>query len=99
MSLALSTPGRLHAASAQRLLLPVLEVLAIVAVTLLLAHLAPWTEKWPSGWVIPAKQWITDFFSWLGKEASLGLFTIRDLTRFIAWLLSLPLGFVEGLLY
>jgi glycine betaine/proline transport system permease protein len=99
MSLALPTPGRFQAASAQRLMLPVLEVLVILAVTLLLAQLAPWAEKWPSGWVIPAKQWITDFFSWLGKEASLGLFTIRDLTRFIAWLLSLPLSLVEGLLY
>ena len=53
----------------------------------------------PPEWVVPARQWITDFFAWLGQDASLGLFTVKDLTRFISWLLSLPLSLVEALLY
>ncbi|HEY7766121.1 MAG TPA: ABC transporter permease subunit, partial [Aestuariivirgaceae bacterium] len=99
MSLALPTARRAQAPSARRFDLALLIVLLIIVLGLLAAPHAPWLAKWPSDWVVPARQWITDFFSWLGKEASLGLFTVRDLTRFIAWLLSLPLNLVEGLLY
>jgi glycine betaine/proline transport system permease protein len=73
--------------------------LLTVALSLIAARYAPWTADWPSAWVIPARLWITDFFSWLGKDASLGLFTVRGLTRAIAWLLSLPLSLTEGLLF
>jgi glycine betaine/proline transport system permease protein len=42
---------------------------------------------------------VTDFFAWLGKDAALGPIAVVDITRFISWLLSLPLGLVEALLY
>ena len=55
--------------------------------------------RWPEEWTIPLRSWITSFFHWLGNDASLGLFTVRDLTRGLSWLLSWPLYWVEAVLY
>jgi glycine betaine/proline transport system permease protein len=99
MSLALPAARQSQAPGLYRLHYALIISLLIVALTLVSARYAPWTSDWPSHWVIPARNWITSFFSWLGKEASLGLFTVRDLTRAVAWLLSLPLSLVEALLY
>ncbi len=56
-------------------------------------------RRWPEEWVIPLKAWVTSFFAWLGNEATLGLFTVKGLTRFISLLLSYPLYWAEALLF
>ncbi|NNE22990.1 MAG: ABC transporter permease subunit, partial [Rhizobiales bacterium] len=66
---------------------------------------APWAFKYPRGWQVPLKQHISGFMNWLAEDASFGLFTFKELTRAISWLMEIPLmtatsilssGFVEG---
>ncbi|MSP82352.1 MAG: ABC transporter permease subunit [Alphaproteobacteria bacterium] len=71
---------------------------AIVATTIVVRDLAPWTVRVPPEWLPPIRAWVTDFFKWLAKDADLGLFLFRDATRAISWLLSWPLGWSESLL-
>ncbi len=54
--------------------------------------------KYPARWRIPLKDHISDFMDWLVESASLGLFTFKELTRGIAWLLQFPLDFATSLL-
>lgn len=76
---------------------PVLALLVVLG-TAWLARAVPWTWRPPREALPPLRQWLTEFFAWLGKDASFGLFTVRDLTRGISWLLSFPLAWSEGLL-
>ncbi|WP_119462544.1 ABC transporter permease subunit [Rhodospirillaceae bacterium SYSU D60014] len=76
-----------------------LLALAIVGSGVLLRDLLPWTFRLPDAWVVPVADWITALFNWLGYSADLGLFTFRDLTRGIAWLLAWPLSWADGILY
>jgi glycine betaine/proline transport system permease protein len=98
MSLVLRVPdsGTSVPFAGHRLLL---AAVLVVLVTLVLGQVMPWSARWPAEWIVPARRWTTEFFAWLGQEASLGLFTVKDLTRFVSWLLSLPLALVEALLY
>jgi glycine betaine/proline transport system permease protein len=59
----------------------------------------PWLAVWPAEWVVPLKVWITAFFKWLGNDLSFGLFTFKDVTRAIAWLLGWPLTWAEAILH
>lgn len=73
--------------------------LIVIAVCIAAKFALPWTDRWPDEWVIPLKAWVTQFFAWLGNEATLGLFTVKELTRFISHLLSYPLYWAEVLLF
>ncbi len=62
--------------------------------------------RYPARWRIPLKDDISAFMDWLVEDASFGLFTFKEFTRGIAWLLELPLnlatsgfatGFVSGI--
>ncbi|PKP74005.1 MAG: ABC transporter permease [Alphaproteobacteria bacterium HGW-Alphaproteobacteria-6] len=50
----------------------------------------PWAFEVPKGWTLPAARWITGFTKWLLNEASFGLFTFAELTRFIAAVIDVP---------
>ncbi|WP_420548010.1 ABC transporter permease [Curvivirga sp.] len=52
-----------------------------------------WAMKYPAGWRLPLKSHITNGMEWLVEEASFGLFTFKEFTRGIAYLLELPLDF------
>ena len=71
----------------------------IIAVSIVLALLWDGAQRWPEDWVVPLKAWITDFFNWLGKEAGIGDYKVRDLTRAIAGVLKVPLKWTEYFLY
>ena len=58
----------------------------------------PWSAKYPRGWVLPLRFWISDFMKWLINDASFGLFTFKQMTRSVAWLLTWPLEAAEGFL-
>ncbi len=58
----------------------------------------PWAMKYPRGWVIPLKGWISDFMSWLINDLDFGVFTFKEMTRSVSWVLSWPLTFVNNLL-
>jgi len=57
-----------------------------------------WALKYPRGWIVPLKDWISDFMKWLINDFDLGLFTFKEFTRGIAWLLERPHLLAEGLL-
>ena len=48
----------------------------------------PWAHEYPKSLEVPVKRWIAAFTKWLINEADLGLFTVQELTRGIAWLLD-----------
>ena len=58
----------------------------------------PWALSYPREWAIPLRYWISDFMKWLVNDFDLGLFSFKQFTRSIAWLLSWPLLTAEGLL-
>ena len=59
---------------------------------------ARWIVKYPTGWTLPLEGAISDALKWLVEDASFGLFSFRDLTRFISALIEAPYDFVRGLL-
>ncbi|MGR3376395.1 ABC transporter permease [Salipiger abyssi] len=86
----LSASGRRAAACAGLLL-------ATVAAALFL-NSVDWARDYPAAWELPLAAKITRFFEWLGYEADFGLFTFREATRALSWLLQQPLDLTEALL-
>jgi glycine betaine/proline transport system permease protein len=73
-------------------------VLAVVALTLWGRPLAPWAFAWPKAQVVPFERWIGDFVKWLQNEATFGLFTFREFTRFLSWLIAQPYDLAKAVL-
>ena len=45
----------------------------------------PFLDKWPAEWVVPVRDWVTDFFAWFAAIA-------KPVTRAIAWLSGAAAG-------
>ena len=91
-------PGR---ASMRFWLLTGMWFLAAAAAAILTVYgklLPSATTKYPRGWELPLKGWISDLMKWLINDATFGLFTFRELTRSISWLLDWPLQLATSLL-
>ena len=58
----------------------------------------PWAFKYPRAWTVPLRFWLSDFMKWLLDGFDLGLFTFREATRFISWLVEQPYTLVKSLL-
>ncbi len=58
----------------------------------------PWAFDWPKALVVPAAKWISAFTKWLLNDASFGLFTFQELTRWISAVVEAPYRLVTGLL-
>ena len=58
----------------------------------------PWAFKYPRAWQLPLGGLITAFMKWLINSFDLGLFTFKELTRSIAWLVEQPYLLVKSLL-
>ncbi|NKB28722.1 MAG: ABC transporter permease subunit [Rhodobacteraceae bacterium] len=59
---------------------------------------ARWIIKFPKAWELPLEAWISAAMAWLVESATFGLFTFRDLTRFISAVIEAPYDFVRNLL-
>jgi glycine betaine/proline transport system permease protein len=59
--------------------------------------IAPWAVEYPRAWVVPLKFWVSDFMKWLINEADLGLFTFKEFTRSISWVLNWFLVAAHGI--
>ncbi len=76
-------------------------LLALTAAVLFSAtteDLLPWAHKYPRDWVLPIRFAITDFMKWLINDATFGLFTFKEMTRSVSWLLDWPLTAATSLL-
>src|SRR5690606_36697510 len=49
-------------------------------------------------WTVPVARWITGFTRWHLNEATLGLFTFAEFTRFIAAMIDMPYRFALSVL-
>ena len=72
--------------------------LAITGILYVMRELLPWAWHFPREWSIPLRFWISDFMKWLVNDFDLGLFTFKELTRSISWILDWPLTAAHGLL-
>ncbi len=75
-----------------------LALLAFLALWKLAEPLLPWAFEYPKALKIPAAKWISDFTKWLLNDASFGLFTFAELTRFISAVIDAPYRIVLSLL-
>ncbi len=73
-------------------------MLLAVIVLYFLKDLMPWAFKYPRAMVIPIRFWISDFMKWLLDSFDLGLFTFKELTRFLSWLIEQPYNIARSLL-
>ena len=76
-----------------------LQLLVAGAIALFISLIFDWAILWPEQWVLPIKAWITEIFRWLDKDATFGLFTVKQFTRTISWVLKQPLIWSEQLLW
>ncbi len=75
--------------------------LAILVLALLISlYREPlaWAMSYPDAWVVPLKAWVSGAMKWLINDLDFGLFTFKDFTRAIAWVIEWPLLFMQGLL-
>ena len=56
-----------------------------------------WIDKYPKSWIVPLKDWISTFMKWLIEDLDFGLFTFKEFTRAISWLLEWPLKISSSL--
>ena len=104
--MAAPAPQTLAGAPHREAAAPALSAAAIGWAVAVAAFLALWqfggTLKWafdyPKAYALPAQRWIGDLMKWLLNEASFGLFTFTDLTRFIAAVIDFPYRIVLSLL-
>jgi len=75
--------------------------LGMIGVTILLMltrDSLPWAFDYPGAWQLPLAGWISDFMKWLINSFSFGLFTFKDLTRGVAWVVEQPYTLVKSVL-
>ncbi len=59
---------------------------------------ARWIIRFPKKYQLHLDDAISGFLDWLVNVANFGLFTFRDLTRAIAWVIEIPYQFLRNLL-
>lgn len=57
-----------------------------------------WVMEYPKGWVIPLKDWVSAAMKWLVEDVHFGVFTFKEFTRAISWLIEQPYDLVRALL-
>ncbi|HEX9767699.1 MAG TPA: ABC transporter permease subunit [Kiloniellales bacterium] len=97
MSLAASVAPRRVPSNGRAIIIWGLALAFIVALSQA-RDVVPWAVEYPRSWEVPLRFWVSDFMKWLINQADLGLFTFKELTRSIAWLLNQPYDAVYGLL-
>jgi len=76
-----------------------LWLLALAAfAALTLAPTPEWVNIFPKDWQFPVAAWISAAMKWLVNDATFGLFTFTEFTRFIASIIEAPYRLVLSLL-
>ena len=71
---------------------------ALAVVMVALGDAFPWIVDYPADWQLPIIELVDDGANWLIFSLDFGLFTFRELTRALAWLVSVPLDWTESAL-
>ena len=75
--------------------------MGVLAATVALYYLkdwVPWAFKYPKSLIIPFSIWLSDLIKWLMNSFDLGLFTFKELTRFLSWLIEQPYNVFKSFL-
>ena len=91
-------PGRAAPPLPARLVWVAIFALSLAFLLLPRGALPRWAADVPRPWRIPVQGWISQAMDWLVNDAGFGLFTFRDLTRFLSAVLELPLTAATSLL-
>lgn len=81
--------------------LPLAWIAALGAFTLFWLFAAPYAQfafSYPKAFVLPLAGWISSAMKWLISDASFGLFSFTELTRFISAILDVPYSLALSLL-
>ncbi len=81
-----------------RWLLAWVGVIVFTLLLMLAAEALPWAFKYPRSWQLPLAGWITDFMKWLMNSADLGLFTFKEFTRLLSWMIEQPYNIIKSFL-
>jgi len=76
-----------------------LAVLVGTIVLMIAKESVPLAFKYPSAWKLPLDAWISSFMKWLINDLDFGLFTFKEFTRSIAWLVEQPYLLVKKACY
>ena len=95
---AVVSAGRPATFTLNRWLLLWLGLIALTIVLMLGKEWLPLAFKYPRAWQLPLAGGITDFMKWLINSADLGLFTFKEFTRGLAWLVEQPYTLVKSML-
>lgn len=76
-------------------------VAGLVALAVLVPYAAPetfgWAKAYPARWIVPISDWLKAFLYWLARDATFGLFTFKEMTRFISGLFGYALDVPKAL--
>ena len=75
-----------------------LGMLAVTVVLMMARDSLPFAFAYPRAWQLPLAGWITAFMKWLINSFDLGLFTFKEFTRGIAWVVEQPYTWVKSVL-
>jgi glycine betaine/proline transport system permease protein len=75
-----------------------LAVLAGTIILMIAKESVPLAFKYPAAWKLPLDAWISSFMKWLVNDLDFGLFTFKEFTRSLAWLIEQPYVLVKSLL-
>jgi glycine betaine/proline transport system permease protein len=90
MAVAAITPPTATGSAPRSFVLWGLVLLSLLVFARTAAGHVPWAFEYPSAWHLPAARWISDGVKWLLNEATFGLFTFKEMTRFIAAAIDFP---------
>ncbi|MEO0359529.1 MAG: ABC transporter permease subunit, partial [Pseudomonadota bacterium] len=74
------------------------QMAAALLFGVLLSFVWPGATRWPAEWVIPAEGWLTEFITWLKRDAAIFGVPFKDMTRAFGDMLKLPMDGAEDLL-
>lgn len=75
------------------------QLAVILGLSVIVRWFFPDFATYPTTWIVPLKEWISACFEWLAYDLDFGLFTFRDITRVVSWLLEWPLDLAEHLFH
>jgi len=71
----------------------------VIVAAIIVPDILPWVDNYPKEWMAPFRNWAEDFLFWLVKKLDFGLFTFKEFTRGLTWLMNWPFKFANWTLW